>query len=731
MDGTAALKTARNYDGQIILAQKAADLAVNDEGEFTNANANAYVTLPAGEGMGQGVETYDWILDPETETVAVPGEVEGTTVDVTRAKPVQAGDVGEVQAPRQTISGLIWNDEDNDGLYDGPVADDPATPADETFAGEKLESGRKVVLERYTITATQQADGSFKVADDAAWTRDAAWADNWDAYDKDPTVGLTKNGVPANTQRTQTTDANGVYTFSDLPSHVYHPATTQTVTNTMHNDETGLDEEVTTEIPVPASVTIYGYRVRLIDVPFWERTIGAAKYRAGNDAQIDSDLIYANGYLMATDADGNPTEYDVLLNVVTKESPRTNHAIAPASGNAGQNTIDRNAADRYAAALAAAAEGDTVVAEMPTKVTGRNGESLAGPISDISGWTISTEKTFTYDLGLGADRRFNDAGLRTPVASKIAGVVFQDANYDGLYEPGREAVPGDDENPEGTPAVAAEPGFQNKKVILKQWFWAPANEAGEYDPTSSTYQWIQNRDFGNDFYTRAAFGATIPANQQALEDAQGQAMVFTLPTATYDAARGGVWTLTDKDGNYSFDNLPVRYTYVRTVGQLGEIADFNHAATEYLAGYTVEVLGNDEDASMSMNGLPATRLQVNGSGLESWAIDGATDPVNSKVVSAEANDATDIYAKGNYPLRWNEDTTQATATVGRRCVRLRQGHLGRPHRAGGEDRHHRGRCHQRRYHPGPVPRPGHRQGARRRICRRCRCERRLRLLRGP
>ena len=60
------------------------------------------------------------------------------------------------------------------------------------------------MLERYTITATQQADGSFKVADDAAWTRDGEWADNWDAYDKDPTVGLTKNGVPANTQRTQT-----------------------------------------------------------------------------------------------------------------------------------------------------------------------------------------------------------------------------------------------------------------------------------------------------------------------------------------------------------------------------------------------------------------------------------------------------------------------------------------------------------------------------------------------
>ena len=102
-------------------------------------------------------------------------------------------------------------------------------------------------------------------------------------------------------------------------------------------------------------------------------------------------------------------------------------------------------------------------------------------------------------------------------------------------------------------------------------FWAPANEAGEYDPTSTTYQWIQNKNFGNDFYTRAANGATIATNQQALEDAQGQAMVFTLPTATYDAARGGVWTLTDENGNYSFDNLPVRYTYGRTKGLLGGI----------------------------------------------------------------------------------------------------------------------------------------------------------------
>ena len=88
-------------------------------------------------------------------------------------------------------------------------------------------------------------------------------------------------------------------------------------------------------------------------------------------------------------------------------------------------------------------------------------------------------------------------------------------------------------------------------------------------------------------------------------------------------------------------------------------------AREYLAGYTVEVLGNDDGAAQSMNGLPATRLQVNANGQESWTIDGDADRVNSQAVSAEtaAEGALvpDVCAAGNYPVRWNEYTCQAEA----------------------------------------------------------------------
>ena len=71
----------------------------------------------------------------------------------------------------------------------------------------------------------------------------------------------------------------------------------------------------------------------------------------------------------------------------------------------------------------------------------------------------------------------------------------------------------------------------------------------------------------------------------------------------------------------------------------------------------MEVLGNDETADMSMNGLPATRKQVDANGQETAAASFATDAINSNVASALQN-ASDRYEAGNYPVRWNEDTTQ-------------------------------------------------------------------------
>ena len=132
---TDANRTTRSHDGQVILAQAAQ----------ADKNVNAHITLPAGEGMGPQAETYDWIMDPDTV------DVDGTAVAV----PVQAGDVGQVQAPRQAISGFMWMDGDNagngnDGLYDdGTVSGTAEAPVE----------GLAVALERYVITAERPDRG--------------------------------------------------------------------------------------------------------------------------------------------------------------------------------------------------------------------------------------------------------------------------------------------------------------------------------------------------------------------------------------------------------------------------------------------------------------------------------------------------------------------------------------------------------------------------------------------
>jgi len=128
LDGSAQERTARNHEGLTILAHQVAlpaepaDDASDEEvaayesaKRAFEANPDAHITLPAGAGQGQGEETYDWILENVIETE----EVEGETVINSYAYPLtaaEAGDVGQVEAPRPSISGVIWDDLDNDGI---------------------------------------------------------------------------------------------------------------------------------------------------------------------------------------------------------------------------------------------------------------------------------------------------------------------------------------------------------------------------------------------------------------------------------------------------------------------------------------------------------------------------------------------------------------------------------------------------------------------------------------
>ena len=714
-------QTTRNHEGLTILAHQVAmpaDLAddATDEQKAAyesakrafEANPDAHITLPVGKGQGQTEETYDWILENVIE--ATPVEGDGEAAINTYAYPLvaaEAGDVGQVEAPRQSISGIIWDDLDNDGIRDlftkrqvmetqwdatGTIATqvpkyeaDGVTPVMETVPGEPGIEGIAIALERYYVVVDQQADGSYAMAADGAWTLDTSWADetSFTDYNNDAVNGLQKTIGADTFLRTTTTDADGNFSFDHLPSHAWVTV----------DEGDGAHTEL----------RVYGYRTRVIDRSLWDRSLTVAKYLQGTTTatdgdgkvyeayEVDSDLIYNSGYLMA---DG---EYAVLLNTITEESPRTNHVKLLASGNAGQNLADRNGgipaavASRYGASLVdtVAATGlPTAYAPLYDRVANYEGNAANGSRSylvvDRSEGDVSTYY-YVYDLGLGANRTANDGGMRQPAQSSIAGQVFNDADYDGTTK----HTETDDE---GNSVVTADAGFAGKKVLLKQWYFVPAtvdgwnemaveaaangagvlwvaadgsttDNAATIDMATAQGASIQNIVFGHDYYTKAANTDLTPA------DAAVSSRQFVISDATYDSSFGGVWVLTDADdatdpanikvaGNYLFDHLPSRFVEERKVDEDGHVG----FATEYLAGYTVEVLGNDDSADMSMNGLPVTRVQVDANGQETTAASFATDAINSTVVSAQQN--TDSrYETGNYPVRWNETTTQVEQTT--------------------------------------------------------------------
>ena len=197
LDDTDTVRTTRANDGQIILAQVASDRGNVTGDTYTYTDRNAFVTLPDGAGMGTGAQTYDWILDPETDE-------DGNVV------PVEAGDVGEVRAPLQTISGVVWADEDNNGVRD----ENPTTSALD---------GISLALERYALVATRDSDGVW--ATSGTWERDLTWADQaaWDAYDANPLTGLA--GTGDGTSRTTVTAPSPSTTCRAIVSWPVPPTT--------------------------------------------------------------------------------------------------------------------------------------------------------------------------------------------------------------------------------------------------------------------------------------------------------------------------------------------------------------------------------------------------------------------------------------------------------------------------------------------------------------------------
>ncbi|MDE8703535.1 hypothetical protein PZH32_11285, partial [Adlercreutzia equolifaciens] len=96
---------------------------------------------------------------------------------------------------------------------------------------------------------------------------------------------------------------------------------------------------------------------------------------------------------------------------------------------------------------------------------------------------VKAPATLRYDQAKGASRKHNDGGIMEIPKHFIAGYVWRDANYDGIYDTAADSFAVD-----GT--TYREEGLVGKKVILKQWYFKPEVD-GSGEATGNGGEWVQ------------------------------------------------------------------------------------------------------------------------------------------------------------------------------------------------------------------------------------------------
>ena len=146
----------------------------------------------------------------------------------------------------QQLTGLVFNDTDNDGLRTSAATD----PAMENI---------QVSLERYYMVLGETG---------ATWQRDPLWAsaDEYAAYEADPSTGLGFDAAAGDFaksydggDRTVLTDANGTYTFAGLRTQGWMR---------FAHDGTVVDDRALAEGAEPegtAKRVVFAYRARLTE----------------------------------------------------------------------------------------------------------------------------------------------------------------------------------------------------------------------------------------------------------------------------------------------------------------------------------------------------------------------------------------------------------------------------------------------------------------------------------
>ncbi len=518
----------------------------------TNAGAGARIVVASEGKLGTThlADDADYrsvpmnqLLDEGTGTVAF----DWLTVDGT---PLAGGSVGTVEPTKQSIRGILWNDANNNGLMDDRNDSDAAYGALD---------GYRVDLERYWYDPTDPA------ANAEGWVLDTTFQ-----YQGTDAAGTAIDGV-----------LTGVATegwFMDGASVLALGTGQEVVGNFLlqhgRYEFTNLD---TVHVGDGDTLHVYGYKPVVIDSRVVANDEFRSKYQVGEDYKLDSDLQATNSdraaglsstrgaYLVADN------EYMVLLEVVDDEnktpsgqiSQASNIRFAPRSHNADQT----------------------------------NGENAkTDPVNS---------NLVAYDLMNGADRAHNDGGILIPQTYSISGFLWADEDYDGIYNYAPETrFSLDEESGEVLEETFQERGYNNKRVILKKWFYNTATNA--WEPQMVTNSEGQRVQATEENFTHSV--GVVPAvdtdgnilkrplyeNGAPKRDENGNIMTdatiyrIDAPVQTaYDPALAGPEEI-EVEGEYRFDNLT---TYYR-------VRDNHNEWVYYLAGYTVEVDGSNTEEGM-------------------------------------------------------------------------------------------------------------------------------------
>lgn len=268
-----------------------------------------------------------------------------------RAERVPGGDLGLTRyaradggVPLADVVGVVWHDEDGDGIQDERWDDADADGAYDDGEGfVDSGDGRAPGVDGVEVELVRYVPSG----DGGSWVEDAGWdpADHRQVTAE----GTGSRGEPS----------HGVYRFSDLPAWFVKDG---------------------------GAVAPYAYRVRVADKGAFDAGWLATQANAGTDDTVDSDLL-ESGDLMA------PDEFHVLME--------------PADANTA-------AANR-----------------------------LPGPGRGFAVDAAAGEEAGAYDMGRVADGRFADAGvLAASGVASLEGVVWDDANGDGVRDAGEQPISG-------------------------------------------------------------------------------------------------------------------------------------------------------------------------------------------------------------------------------------------------------------------------------------------------